>query len=139
MTTRQTFGDRLAPVALGALLASCGGRSPNTAAPAETAPIDVGPVKYDASGTMPCSAGGATFDEACGWRVVRDGTGGAEIWIANIVGETQPAYRVLVFSGGEFTSRDGTPLQVNRDGDMWTVVAADGGHFRFADAVINGG
>jgi hypothetical protein len=126
-------------VALGALLAGCGKPSPDTAAPAATAPIDIGPAKYDASGTMPCSAGEATFDEACGWRVVRDGKGGAEIWIANNASDTQPAYRVLVLSGGEFTARDGTPLQVTRDADMWTIAAADGGHFRFADAVINGG
>lgn len=99
----------------------------------------MGPSEYDASGTMPCSVGGATFDKACGWRAVRDGAGGAEIWISNIASETKPAYRVLIFSDGEFTTRGGTKLEVSRDGDMWTVAAADGGYFQFPDAVITGG
>jgi hypothetical protein len=88
---------------------------------------------------MPCSAGGPSFDEACGYRVVRDGSGGAEIWISNIASDVKPAYRVLTFSNGEFTARDGSALDVSRDGDMWIVAAADGGYFRFADAVITGG
>jgi hypothetical protein len=106
---------------------------------AEITPSDLGPTKYDASGTMPCSAGNPSFDEVCGWRVIRDGSGGAEIWISNIASEKKPAYRVLVFSDGEFTSQDGTPLEVSKEGDMWTVSAEDGGYFQFPDAVITGG
>ncbi len=88
---------------------------------------------------MPCSAGNTSFDEACGWRVVRDGSGGAEIWISNIASDVKPAYRVLIYSGGKFTAKDGTSLDVSREDDMWTVSAEDGGHFRFAHAVITGG
>jgi hypothetical protein len=33
---------------------------------------------------MPCSAGEPSYDQACGWRVLRQADGGAEIWIANI-------------------------------------------------------
>lgn len=30
---------------------------------------------------MPCSADKPSFDQACGWRVLRKTGGGAEIWI----------------------------------------------------------
>ena len=106
--------------------------------PAETAQVDIGPTKYDASGTMPCSAGAATFDEACGWRVVRDGAGGAEIWISNIASATKPAYRVLGFSEGEFADRGGDPVQVSKDADMWSISVGQE-HYKFADALITGG
>lgn len=118
---------------------------PAAAAPAAepsttaAAPANLGPTTYDASGTMPCSAGNASFDQACGWRVVRNGTGGAEIWISNIANKEPLSYRVITFADGEFTAQDGSALQVSKDADMWTVIAADGGHFRFADAVIVGG
>jgi hypothetical protein len=100
---------------------------------------DLGPATYDASGTMPCSAGAATFDQACGWRVLRKPGGGAEIWISNIAVRERPAYRVLTFAQGEFTARDGAPLQVSKDADAWTIVADGQEHYRFADALITGG
>lgn len=106
---------------------------------AEIGQGDMGPSEYDASGTMPCSAGSDSFNETCGWRVLRDGSGGAEIWISNIASEVNPAYRVLTYSNGSFTARDGTPLEVSRDADMWIVTAADGGKFRFAHSLITGG
>lgn len=141
---------RPALLLLALLLAACGGgggEAPATGnadaggeAPAqEAAEVDLGPMEYDASGTMPCSAGSSALDEACGFRVVRDGSGGAEIWISNIASEVKPAYRVLIFSDGSFRARDGSPLEVSQDVDTWTVVAEDGGHFRFPDAVITGG
>jgi hypothetical protein len=100
---------------------------------------DLGPTSYDASGTMPCSAGAPSFDQACGWRVVRNPGGGAEIWISNIAVRDRPAYRVLRFDQGEFTARDGAPLQVSKDADTWTVTADGNEHYRFADALITGG
>ena len=131
---------------LSLLVTACGGdvsdvpATQNADAPAaEITQADPGPSEYDAGGTMPCSVGGLTFDEACGWRVLRDGSGGAEIWISNIASEVKPAYRVLVFSEGEFTARDGTPLEVSKQGDMWTVSATDVGYFRFPESVITGG
>jgi len=100
---------------------------------------DMGPSTYDASGTMPCSAGAPSFDQACGWRVVRQAGGGAQIWISNIAVRDRPAYRVLTFSRGEFTARDGTPIQVSKEADMWSVTVVGNEHYRFADAVITGG
>ncbi|UHD18640.1 hypothetical protein [Thiocapsa bogorovii] len=105
----------------------------------DTVKPDIGPMTYDASGTMPCSAGAPTFDQACGWRVVRKPGGGAEIWISNIAVRDRPDYRVLIFSQGEFSARDGVPLRVTKDGDQWTITANGQEHYRFADALITGG
>lgn len=104
-----------------------------------TVKTDMGPSTYDASGTTPCSAGAPTFDQACGWRVLRKPGGSAEIWISNIAVRDRPAYRVLTFSQGEFTARDGAPVQVSKQADMWTVTVDGNEHYRFADAVITGG
>lgn len=100
---------------------------------------DLGPISYDASGTMPCSAGTAAYDEACGWRVLRKIDGGAEIWISNIAVSDKPAYRVLSFTQGAFTATDGTALEVGKDGDFWRVSVPGQEYYRFADAVITGG
>jgi hypothetical protein len=48
------------------------------------------------------------------------------------------AFRVLRFSDGEFTDRDGDPVQVSKDGDTWSISVGQE-HYRFADAVIAGG
>jgi len=61
----------------------------------DSAKPDLGPMKYDASGTMACSAGEPTYDQRCGWRVVRKAGGDASIWISNIAVKEKPAYRVL--------------------------------------------
>jgi len=100
--------------------------------------IDLGPMTYDASGTMRCSAGEPSYDEACGWRVLRNADGDAELWIANIAVSDRVAFRVLRFSDGEFTDRDGDPVQVSKDGDMWSI-SVGREHYRFADALITGG
>ena len=100
---------------------------------------DLGPMDYDASGTMPCSAGAPTYNEACGWRVIRGANGDAEIWISNIASSKKPAYRVLKFSRGEFTARDGSEVQVMKQSDMWSVSVSDNEFYRFADALLTGG
>ena len=115
------------------VLAGCG----DTAGP--DASLDVGPTSYDSSGTMPCSAGAPTYDEACGWRVLRGGTIAAELWISNIAISDRPAYRVLEFSDGTFTARDGSALDVSLDGDTWSIGVEGREYYRFADAVITGG
>lgn len=100
---------------------------------------DLGPMKYDAGGTMSCSAGAPTYNEACGWRVLRKADGGAEIWISNIAAKVKPAYRVLNFSRGEFTTPDGTKLQVTKDRDNWFVAVPGKEYYRFPNTVITGG
>jgi hypothetical protein len=102
------------------------------------AATDLGPMTYDASGTMPCSAGEPSYDHACGWRVLRQADGGAELWISNIAVSDRAAFRVLRFSDGEFTDRDGDPVQVSKDGDTWSISVGQE-HYRFADALITGG
>jgi hypothetical protein len=99
---------------------------------------ELGPMTSDASGTMPCSAGEPSYDQACGWRVLRQADGGAEIWIANIAVSDRVAFRVLRFSDGEFTDRDGDPVQASKDGDRWSIRVGRE-HYRFADALITGG
>ncbi|NEX21331.1 hypothetical protein G3480_13585 [Thiorhodococcus mannitoliphagus] len=103
-----------------------------------TPAADLGPMTYDASGTMPCSADEPSYDQACGWRVLRQADGSAEIWIANIAVSDRAAFRVLRFSDGEFTDRDGDPIQVAKDGDQWSI-SVGREHYRFADALITGG
>jgi hypothetical protein len=99
---------------------------------------DLGPMTYDASGTMPCSAGEPSYDQACGWRVLRKADGGAELWISNIAVSDRAAFRVLRFADGEFTDRDGDPVQVSKDGEIWSISVGQE-HYRFADALIAGG
>lgn len=100
---------------------------------------DLGPSTYDASGTMPCSAGQPSYDEACGWRVLRGSDGSAEIWIANIAVTDKVAYRVLFFNQGEFTTRDDVKLDVAKDGDMWMISVLGKEYYRFSEAVLTGG
>ena len=98
--------------------------------------VDLGPMEYDASGVMACSAGVASYDEACGWRMVRKADGGAEIWISNIAVSDRPAYRVLDFSQGEFTARDGTSLDIGKTGNTWLVSVPGQEYYRFDGAKI---
>ena len=102
-------------------------------------PADMGPMKYDASGTVPCSAGDATYDQACGFRVVRKSGGAAEIWIANIAYNDKVVYRLLNFAQGEFTTRGGDSLDYSRSSDNWLVTADGREHYKIPDAVIVGG
>ena len=102
-------------------------------------PADLGPLKYDASGTIPCSAKTASYDQACGFRVLRKADGAAEIWISNIAYNDEVRYRVLYFAHGEFTTRDDAKLDYSRDSDNW-LLNADGNEFyKIPDAVIVGG
>lgn len=68
-----------------------------------------------------CSAGERSDDQACGWRVLYNADGSTELWIANIAVSDRVAFRVLRFSDGEFTDRDGDPVQVSKDGELWSI------------------
>jgi hypothetical protein len=53
--------------------------------PVAAAPTPASPSKWGASGDVKCSAGSATLDKQCGFRVVRNLTRkSADIWSANI-------------------------------------------------------
>ena len=118
-------------------VAGCTSQAANEGTP--VVPADLGPMNADASGTVPCSAGSASYDQACGFRVVRKSGGAAEIWIANIAYTDQAVYRVLYFLKGEFTTRGGDSLDYSRDSDNWLVKANDREFYKIPDAVIVGG
>jgi len=124
-------------VTIPALILAAAGLTAHAAEPA--VPADLGPMKYDASGTIPCSAKTASYDQVCGFRVVRKADGAAEIWISNIANNDVARYRMLYFAHGEFTTRDDAKLEYSRDSDNW-LLNADGNEFyKIPDAVIVGG
>ena len=100
---------------------------------------DLGPGNPDATGVVPCSVGSASFDKACGFRVVRKPGGAAEIWLSNIAYNDRVVYRVLNFAQGEFTTRGGDSLDYSRSSDNWLVTADGREHYKIPDAVIFGG
>ena len=137
MNTTTIFPALLLAVAS---LSACANPDTNAKADAAVLPTDLGPKHYDASGVLKCSAASASYDQACGFRVLRKTGGDAEIWIANIATpKDQVRYRVLYFAHGEFTTRDDARLDYHRDSDSW-VLNADGNEFyQIPDAVIEGG
>jgi len=112
----------------------------NKAAQASTTGVDLGPTKFDASGTVKCSAGKASLDKECDFRVVRDlPKGAAEIWISNIAAKDKPSYRVLHYANKVFITTDKAKLSWQRQDDNWWV-GADGNEFYLIpDALIHGG
>ncbi len=103
------------------------------------APADLGPGNPDATGVVRCSVGAATYDQVCGFRVVRKPGGEAEIWISNIAYNDRVVYRVLNFAQGEFTTRGNASLDYSRSSDNWLVTADDREHYKIPDALIVGG
>jgi len=118
-------------------VSGCTSQATNEGTP--VVPADLGPTNADASGTVPCSVGSASYDQACGFRVVRKSGGEAEIWISNIAYTDQVVYRVLYFAKGEFTTRGGDALDYSRDSDNWLVNANAQEYYKIPDAVIVGG
>lgn len=118
-------------------VAGCASQAANEGTP--VVPADMGPMNADASGTLPCSVGDASYDQACGFRVVRKSGGEAEIWISNIAYTDQVVYRVLYFAKGEFTTRGGDALDYSRDSDNWLLNANGREYYKIPDAVIVGG
>jgi len=101
---------------------------------------ETGPTRYDASGSIKCSAGKPTLDRQCGFRVIREkGKARAEIWIASPIRSDKPVYRVLYFSEKMFTTRGPSDLSWQRQEDNWWV-GVDGKEFYFIpDAALFGG
>jgi hypothetical protein len=98
-----------------------------------------GPSKWDASGSVKCSAGSATLNKQCGFRVVRNlPKKAADIWVANIArGETE--YRFFHYEDKVFTTNDSAKLSWQRQDDNWWV-SVDGKEFYLIpDALIHGG
>ena len=98
-----------------------------------------GPSKWDASGSVKCSAGSSTLDKQCGFRVARDlPKQAADIWIANIA-EGEAEYRFFHYERKVFTTDGKAKLAWQRQGDNWWV-SVDGKEFYLIpDALIFGG
>jgi len=122
---------------LAALVLTATSLSAQTAEP--ITPADLGPAKYDASGGLKCSADSNSYDQICGFRVLRKPGGAAEIWIANIAHNDKVVYRVLYFDHGEFTTRDDAKLDYSRESDNWLLNVDHSEFYQIPDAVILGG
>ena len=109
------------------------------AAPSAAAATNAGPAKWDASGSVKCSAGSDAFDQMCSFRVVRDlPRKAADIWIGNAA-NGQADYRYLRYADKVFTSNDKSKLAWQRKDDNWWV-SVNGREFYFVpDALIHGG
>jgi len=101
------------------------------------APGQAGPVKFNASGNTRCSTGSSTLTLQCAFRVVRKPGGSAEIWLDRPAAKGQP--RVLLFSQGEFTSKDNAKVSTRKEGDTWYVTVDGKEVYMIPDAMILGG
>lgn len=88
----------------------------------------------EATGTMPCSFGRPSLDRTCPWHVERRAPDVALIRIDRPSGGP----RLLSVTHGE-VSAQGAPVRVRRQDDMWTVTVDGREHYRFAEALLNGG
>jgi hypothetical protein len=102
------------------------------------APTGGRPAKYDASGTVKCSAGEARFNKQCEFRVVRN-SGKADIWIVAPDGMGKVHYRVLHYSDKVFTTNGKSKLAWQRQDDNWWVSANGREFYLIPDALIYGG
>ncbi len=135
MTTNKIF--TVSALFLAVAMTGCSSKSGSNEA--SITPADLGPMNADAKGTLPCSAGSKSYDQVCGFRVVRKSGGAAEIWISNIAHNDKILYRVLYFAKGEFTTRGGDSLDYSRESDNWMINANGNEFYKIPDAVIVGG
>jgi opacity protein-like surface antigen len=115
------------------------GEEKNSGAATARVASNAGPAKWDASGSLKCSSGSATFDKQCGFRVVRDlPKKAADIWVGNAA-NGQADYRFLRYADKVFTCNDQSTLVWRRLDDNWWV-SVDGKEFYLIpDALIHGG
>ncbi len=93
-----------------------------------------GAAHREATGTMPCSFGRPSLDRTCPWHVERRAPDVALIRIDRPAGGP----RLLSVTHGQISAQ-GAPVRVQRQDDMWTVTVDGREHYRFADALLNGG
>ena len=107
--------------------------------PAPETPGNAGPTKWDASGSVKCSADRDTFDRQCGFRVVRDlAKQSADIWVGNVAnGEAD--YRFLHYGNKVFTTSDKAKVVWQRQDDNWSVSVNGKEFYLIPDALIHGG
>lgn len=91
---------------------------------------------FNASGSLPCSAGEPSFRRECPFQVKRR-PGGATIWAKKPIAEH--GERVLNFDNNHFTTDDNSRLNWQRQGDNWWLAAGEREYYLIPDAVIFGG
>jgi hypothetical protein len=69
--------------------------------------------------------------------VARKPGGSAEIWLDRPVAKGQT--RVLIFSEGEFTTKDAAKVTIRRESDTWYVTVDSKEVYMIPDAMIVGG
>ena len=94
------------------------------------------PAKFNATGNTRCSTGSPNLNLQCAFRVARKPGGSAEIWLDRPASKGQT--RVLLFSQGEFTSKDGAKVSTRKDGDTWYVTVDGKEVYMIPDAMILG-
>jgi hypothetical protein len=107
--------------------------------PGPETPGNVGPTKWDASGSVTCSVDRDTFDRQCGFRVVRDlAKQSADIWVGNVAnGEAD--YRFLHYGNKAFTTNDNAKVAWQRKDDNWSVSVNGKEFYLIPDALVHGG
>jgi hypothetical protein len=96
-----------------------------------------GPAKFNAMGDTKCSTGSPNLDLQCGFKVVRKPGGNAEIWLEKPTAKSQT--RVLLFSNGEFTTKDKAKVIIRKDNDTWYVTVDGKEVYMIPEAMILGG
>lgn len=96
-----------------------------------------GPAKFDSTGNTRCSTGSPNLNLQCAFRVARKPGGAAEIWLDRPAAKGQT--RVLLFSQGEFTSKDAAKVTTRKESDTWYVTVDGKEVYMIPDAMILGG
>ena len=116
------------------------GSAAATAAPAlGAAPAGDAKVKgtsYHATGQVDCSMGNAPAgSQQCDFGVIRGKPGNAEMHVTPSGGFK----RVLIFTDGKVRSDADSKVKASKNGDMWTIEVNDYEHYKFPEALIDGG
>jgi hypothetical protein len=103
----------------------------------ETPAGQAGPPKFNASGDTKCSTGAKTLNLLCGFKVARKPGGAAEIWLDKPGAKGQT--RILLFSQGEFNTKDNAKVTARKESDTFYVTVDGKEVYMIPEAMILGG
>lgn len=101
----------------------------------------LGPVYYDASGTIQCSIKNPTLEHECEFKVIRTlQSSKADIWIKPKHPSLQDdAYRFIHFDAKEFSTDSHTKVSQERNDDNWLIDINKEEFYLIPDALLYGG